>query len=276
MGNSTNSSAANQVPGVICWHELHTRDTARASSFYCAVIGWKAQSCGPANAAGHTYTEWNNDGALIGGMMELPATTPAQVPAHWALYANVDDVDAAAARATALGGRVVAGPFEYPQVGRIAVISDPTGATICLYKGLPGMGNDKNVAGASGHFCWNELLTSDPEVAEAFYKGVIGWQTWTMDSAAGPYTIWSLPGRDPHDKTACVGGMMKIPPQWGPMPSSWLTYISVDDVDAAVERVNANGGKVCCPAADIPGIGRFAVCTDPTGATFSLYKSVHG
>ncbi len=273
--SACSATSSDQVQGVFCWHELHTRDTAAANAFYCNVIGWKAQSCGDANSSGHTYTEWNNNGKVIGGMMTMPAGVPAHVPAHWALYVNVDDVDAAVARVKVLGGTVITEPFDYPHVGRIAVIADPTGAVICLYKGLPGCGNDKNVAGAAGHFCWNELLTSDPTAAEAFYKDLIGWQTWTMNTESMPYTIWSLAGRDPHDKSACVGGMMKIPPQWGAMPSAWLVYISVDDVDAAAGRVTTHGGTVCVAPMDIPGIGRFAVCTDCTGATFALYKSTH-
>lgn len=99
------STSSDQVQGVFCWHELHTRDTAAANAFYCNVIGWKTQPCGDANSSGHTYTEWNNNGKIIGGMMLMPAGVPTHVPAHWALYVNVDDVDAGVARVKVLGGR---------------------------------------------------------------------------------------------------------------------------------------------------------------------------
>jgi predicted enzyme related to lactoylglutathione lyase len=67
--------------------------------------------------------------------------------------------------------------------------------------------------------------------------------------------------------------MMGITPEMGTMPSNWLSYVLVDDVDAAAAKVVPNGGKVCCPPMDIPNVGRFSVVTDPTGATLALFKN---
>ena len=60
----------------------------------------------------------------------------------------------------------------------------------------------------------------------------------------GDYTLLWLPGADPAAMKGSVGGLMKIQPEWGPMPSSWLSYIMVPSVDAAAERARANGGKM--------------------------------
>ena len=64
---------------------------------------------------------------------------------------------------------------------------------------------------------------------------------------------------------------MKIKAEWGPHPSCWLSYIWVDDLEKAVSTVAANGGKISCPPCDIPGIGRFAIISDPAGATVGLF-----
>ena len=69
----------------------------------------------------------------VGGMMSRPPTTPAKVPAHWAVYFAVDDADAAAAKASELGGKVVVSPTDI-QPGRFAVVLDSTGASFNILK----------------------------------------------------------------------------------------------------------------------------------------------
>jgi predicted enzyme related to lactoylglutathione lyase len=84
----------------------------------------------------------------------------------------------------------------------------------------------------------------------------------------GPYTSFM---RDEHHPS---GGMMQMTEEWGDMPSHWMTYFAVEDVDAAAEQVEALGGRVCVPPTDIPDVGRFAVIDDPQGATFSIMHLV--
>jgi predicted enzyme related to lactoylglutathione lyase len=111
-----------------------TRDTAGAAKFYTELLGWKAEDSG---MPGMAYTLWRNNGQDAGGMMAMPAEIPEQVPAHWMAYIAVDDVDAAAKKVGELGGQVMYGPVEIPDVGRFCVIQDPTGAAISLIKLAP-------------------------------------------------------------------------------------------------------------------------------------------
>jgi uncharacterized protein len=67
--------------------------------------------------------------------------------------------------------------------------------------------------------------------------------------------------------------MMKIRPEWGPMPSNWSSYVMVDNVDAAVEKAKGLGAQVYNPPTDIPNTGRFATLADPQGAVISVYTS---
>lgn len=116
-------------------------------------------------------------------------------------------------------------------------------------------------------FVWYELMTSDPQAAEIFYKKVIGWDAKDAGMPTGPYTIVSA-------GTLMVGGIMAIPPEAAAMGArpSWLGYIGVDDVDSATAKVKAAGGKEFKAPSDIPGVGRFSCVTDPQGAVFMLFK----
>jgi predicted enzyme related to lactoylglutathione lyase len=120
-------------------------------------------------------------------------------------------------------------------------------------------------------FFWYELMTSDPAAAESFYRSVIGWGVHDSGMKAGPegspldfkYTIFTA------GETG-VAGMMKLPDGCSEAEVGWLGYIWVDDTDAYAERINVAGGKVMREPDDIPGIGRFAVVTDPHGAVFVI------
>lgn len=272
QGTAVAPAKAERLEGAICWNELHTRDEAVASRFYPAVIGWTAHAC-PAAPGSMKYTEWvRPDGAHVGGMAAMPAGVPKEVPANWMIYINVPDVDAACTKATTLGGRVITPGFDVPHVGRLAVIADPSGAVFSVIKGVGDCGA-RVPQESVGSFCWEELLTSDPASVVRFYGSLFGWKTTVMTFPDFEYTLFWRREGDPEKKTGSIGGMMKIKDEWGPMPSNWLSYIAVDDVDAAAARVTTHGGKVCAPPMDIPNVGRFAIATDPTGATFALFKS---
>ena len=116
-----------------------------------------------------------------------------------------------------------------------------------------------------GTFYWNELVTTDPGQCSTFYSTVVGWTSRDMDMGeGGTYTIFQSNGTD-------IGGMFKMQgPQFEGVPPHWMGYVAVDDVDAAVAKVEGAGGAVKAPPFDVPGIGRIAVITDPVGATVSL------
>jgi predicted enzyme related to lactoylglutathione lyase len=113
-----------------------------------------------------------------------------------------------------------------------------------------------------GRFIWYELMTPDTGGAKSFYSDVVGW---TCDDSAMPgYTIVG-PG-------VGMGGIMETPPEAKAMgiPPNWTGYVAVDDVDAAADKAKQLGGAVRVEPTDIPGIGRFAVIADPTGAVIAI------
>ena len=126
-GQHKGADVAND-PDTWCWNELSTRDTAKATSFYHHVFDWDADK-----AQGMDYVEWKLAGATIGGMMEMPATVPAAVPAHWLVYFAVTDTDATVAAATKAGATTFVPPTDIPP-GRFSVLADPAGAMFGVIK----------------------------------------------------------------------------------------------------------------------------------------------
>lgn len=121
---------------------------------------------------------------------------------------------------------------------------------------------------AKSNFVWYELMTTDLEGAQAFYRSVLGWTTQDAGMPGMQYVIASA-------GSIGVGGMMTLPAEAaaGGAPAAWVGYVAVDDVDAAAARLVQAGGSVHMPPTDIPGVGRFAAVADPQGAGFDLFKN---
>lgn len=117
--------------GTFGWDELWTTDRKKATEFYTGMFGWGSKE-GDMGEMG-VYTEWQNAGQSIGGMMEI-APEMGPVPPHWLPYVMVEDCDAIANKATASGGKLFVPPTDIPNVGRFAVIQDPQGATFAIIK----------------------------------------------------------------------------------------------------------------------------------------------
>jgi predicted enzyme related to lactoylglutathione lyase len=113
------------------WNELMTTDANAAAQFYTAVFETEAGSM--AGPGGMEYTLLKAEGNDVAGMMNLPPEMSA-VPPHWGTYFGVDDVDASAKQAESLGAKVMAAPFDVPKIGRMAVLVDPQGAAVMIFK----------------------------------------------------------------------------------------------------------------------------------------------
>ena len=114
-----------------------------------------------------------------------------------------------------------------------------------------------------GAFSWNELMTTDVAGAKAFYGELFGWALHDEQAPDMVYTMAKAGDKD-------VAGMMAIPDEAKGMPATWGAYVTVDDVDKQVKRVESLGGKIMVPPRDIPDVGRFAVISDPQGAMLSI------
>src|SRR5688572_7611016 len=150
-------------------HDLMTTDLAKSLEFYTALFGWERKpfDLGPAG----TYDMLYAGEIGIGGMVPLSGEEAQGVPSHWIGYISVGDVDAAAAKADASGGKTRVPPTDIPTVGRFAVVEDPTGAVFSPFRGQ-GPEQPQPANAPLGTFAWDELMTSDTEKAGEFYTGL--------------------------------------------------------------------------------------------------------
>ena len=119
-------------PGAWTWNNLLTRDLERAKDFYGRVFGWTAIHHEEAPPG---ILMWQVEGQRwpegMGGLMQITADLPAEMPPHWQVYFIVETMDEALERATSTGAKVGFGPIDVP-VGRLATLVDPQGAVVSL------------------------------------------------------------------------------------------------------------------------------------------------
>jgi predicted enzyme related to lactoylglutathione lyase len=249
------------APGTPSWTELDTTDEVGALAFYGALFGWVDDP--------QPITEtWSYHMQKLNGLEAAAIYQQSEeergqgVPPHWNTYITAHDVDAVAEKAGETGGTVVFGPMDVFEAGRMAMLQDPQGAFFAVWQPKQHIGC--RVKGEPGAMVWNELMTSDANAAIAFYGGLLGIE---RGETMGPmdYTSLRVQGSD-------VAGVLQITPDMGPVPSNWMVYFGVSNVDETVAQAESLGGTVIVPATDIPDIGRFATLTDPQGAYFSIFK----
>ena len=120
-----------------------------------------------------------------------------------------------------------------------------------------------------GKFFWYDVMTTDTKAARQFYCDVVGWSAQDSPAPGMDYTVFMVGERG-------VAGLLPIPEDArnAGVPPIWMGYVSVDDVDEAVVRIEREGGKVHRPPMEVPGIIRFAVVADPEGAGFIIAKGL--
>lgn len=118
-----------------------------------------------------------------------------------------------------------------------------------------------------GNIIWYELMSADPLGSKAFYERLLPWQIEVEPSGASDYRMITAPAGN-------VGGVLTLTEEMtaGGARPCWVTYVHVDDVDASVAEVAAQGGQVLMPAHDMPGVGRFAMVADCNGAPFYVMR----
>lgn len=250
-------------PGTFSWPELATTDQQAGVAFYRTVFGWDVheQPIGPAE----TYSMFRLRGKEVAAAYTMRSDErELRIPPHWNSYVAVSNVDEAAARAKALGGAVLAPPFDVIDAGRMAVLQDPQGAVFQVWQANRHPG--ARILREPGALCWTELITSDTKSAEQFYTQLFGWsaKTGTDGGSTPPYTEFSV-------GATAGAGMMAAQPEWGQVPPHWTPYFQVADCDASAQQAVAAGGKMMMPPTEISRVGRFAMIQDPQGAVFAIF-----
>lgn len=116
------------VAGDWCWNELMTKDAAAASQFYQSVFAYDIDIMPMPQGDYHVL----KTGVIPrAGIMDSPDNN---MPSHWLPYIYVEDCDATHAKAVALGAQILVEPMDIPEVGRMCMIQDPTGAMLGIIR----------------------------------------------------------------------------------------------------------------------------------------------
>lgn len=245
--------------GQFSWVDLMAPDAAAAKEFYGALFGWTHVDF-PTDQGG-AYTQFRSRDLAVAGLGEMSEEMKAGgVPAFWNSYVTVDDADAIAAKAEALGGAITMPVMQVMTAGRMAFLTDAEGAHFAIWQPQGHIG--AGLANEPVSLCWNELLSRNIEKAKSFYASLFDWRVDAVEDAPNEYYVIDNAGR-------MNGGIIPWSSQMGDVPPSWGVYFSVEDCDASVKRVEDLGGRLIVPPRDIPP-GRFAVVADSAGAVFTV------
>jgi predicted enzyme related to lactoylglutathione lyase len=246
--------------GRFIWYDQMSNDLKASEAFYKKVVGW---TIAPNTMNAQVYSILQAGDAMVGGLMPIPEDAKAMgAKPAWMGYIGVDDVDGYAKKVKATGGTLYREPTDIPNVGRFAVVGDPHGAAFIIMKGQ-GEGRAADDPTKPGHFGWRELHAGDRERDFVFYSDLFGWEKGDgIDMGPmGIYQIFKIDGK-------MVGGIMTKTAQT-PVPH-WLYYITVEGIDAAIERTKAASGTVLNGPMQVPGGSWIAQAIDAQGATFAM------
>jgi len=252
------SKIQSYAPGSFCWAELATTDAEGAKKFYAEMFGWTVIEHPMPGGVYIIFQSEGNDAAAMYG------ARPGE-PAHWGVYFSVANVDESAAKIAPLGGKLLAGPFDAADAGRMVAAMDPQGAAFSLWQAKRHIGATHS--GPFNQVSWPELTTPDPVGAVAFYKGMFGWKTKPETGVAAAEYIEFANGQTP------LGGLMPMRgDRWKGIPPHWVIYVSVADCNERTAKAKQLGAMVYVAPTDIPNVGRFSVIADAQGAVLSLVQ----
>ncbi|MGI8714577.1 MAG: VOC family protein [Solirubrobacteraceae bacterium] len=256
--------------GVPCFVDTVTEDLPPAQRFYGGLFDW--EFVGPGPTPGDPPGEYfvarvsGLDVAgvgRLGGGVRLP-------PPGWSTHVAVASVDATADEVRDAGGAVVTEPFDAAPAGRMAVVTDPAGAALCLWEA--GDRHGAMLVNAPSAWAMSLLSTPDAEGAQAFYGRMFGWQAQEFPDAGPGVSLWRLPGYvggEPHQPVPrdVVAAMIAV--ETGNGSASWGVDFWIADAERAAEVTPGLGGTVVAAPHDAPPFRR-TVLAAPDGATFSV------
>ncbi|MEP6638241.1 MAG: VOC family protein [Chloroflexota bacterium] len=239
------------------WVDLATSDPAAARDFYTKIFGWDIEVNPDPQYGGYAIAKnGGQDAAGIGGVQ-----SPGQ-PSAWSAYIGTDDIDGLSRRVTEAGGRVIAPAFDVGDQGKMAVFQDPSGAFISAWQATRMRGFQTEGSNAFG---WAEVNARGVDKVLPFYEQVFGWTLKPSGSPDQAYTEFEVDGQS-------FGGAAEMNPMVpAEVPSHWLVYFTVDDVERSFRKALDAGAREQLAPMDFPG-GRMAIVSDPQGASFGLMQ----
>jgi uncharacterized protein len=264
--------------GVTCWVDIAAVDVDEAARFYGVLFGWTFLEAVSSSEVRYLIAQL--DGQEAAGIGQPSAANDlATRLAAWNTYIAVQEIDQAAARIVAAGGRITEPPSDVGEAGRTASCLDPEGIPFRLWQAWGRLG--AQVANTPGAWNFSDLHTADPSASVAFYTRVFGWSfddlgfaTMIRQPGYGDHlAATSDPGihqRQSGDSVPpgfadAFGWLVTAPDAAGPHWHVTFTVADRDDSAAAAEQL---GGTVLSTTDS--DWTRDAQIRDPQGAVFTL------
>ena len=265
--------------GVPCFIDSGRRDPQAAMAFYGGLLGWEFDNVSPSGSPPYSLASLHGHVVAAFGTQPDQTWTPV-----WNVYVRVADVDESAASIAAAGGTVTVPPVAVGDAGRFACFEDPQGAGFCVWE--PGTTRGVALVNDPGSWVSNELATTDPDGAAAFYRSVFGWETAPMGDAQ----MFLRPGYgellaeqrgnpnlvEEYEQMGAPAGfadMVAYLVPGGADRANWGITFSVADADDAAARTSELGGTVLSGPTDMPWV-RVVEIRDPDGTEVTLSQFV--
>ena len=243
--------------GRFVWFEYVAKDLNKAQAFFGELFNWKTKGV---EVPGGEYKMISAGEHEIGGYMATPQGAPAE--AHWLSSLQVESASETVEAIKTAGGKVLKAPARMGDMGTYALVKDPLGGVFALWQ--PDKPSPGEYKGVPGTFVWNELYTDDVDRSLAFYEKIGGFVDAPMDMGpSGTYHVLNSDGKG-------RAGIMKSPMPG--IPQVWMPYVQVASADQTAAKAKKLGAELKVPPADIPNVGRFAILTDPLGATLGILE----
>ncbi|WP_263165528.1 VOC family protein [Streptomyces sp. SCSIO ZS0520] len=253
------------TPGTPCWVDLMAEDQRAAMDFYRELFGWTGEFGPPATGG---YATLRKDGRAVCGIGARQAARGAEDPPHvWTTYLATEDADETLRRAREAGGVPFTEVFDIGDLGRMAMLADPTGAAFGIWQSREYRGAE--LVNEPGSLLWNNCETRDPAGAAEFYARVFALDSRPIPRIEGALGLFPPGAERP---VGGIGDMAAYPPE---TPPFWLVAFSCADVDKFARAATGLGGEVLNPPAQTP-FGRAAGVRDPWGGVFGVLANIGG
>lgn len=255
----TEEPTALHTPGRWVWSELFTEDVAAASAFYGKVFDWEFHKADDGD-----YVLAVADGRPVAGMVTHVSDKDNGRSAQWLRLMSVDSPEKTVAALSGSGAEITLDPRRLEGRGEVAVITDPEGALFGIMHS--DSGDPPDGLPPIGGWLWQELWADDVNAMADFYRGIGDYEVqMPQDDLAF--------GDDRQEIYLVAQGYPRagiVEQKRDDLPSAWLPYVRVADLDQVLARATAAGaGVLVAPSPDIRG-GRIAVFADPQGAPVGI------
>jgi hypothetical protein len=250
-----------RLPGKFIWADIFTSDVSGAQRFYAELFGWDWRSI--CKHPDHPYGMFYEDGIAEAGVAHRESPDADKTYARWVFYISTENVAEAVLGAAERGGRTLLSRKSVAHRGDFAVLADPEGAPFGVMHSSSG--DPPDFRAEIGEWLWISLFARDAAKASKFYESLFRYDVRESDER--PDVLEFVLEASGHARA----GIGELSPESESKPT-WLGFVRVEDVDAALEKARAAGGEVLYAPQDDGLKGELAIIADPFGAPVGLLK----